>query len=79
MANIPHGGVLKVRVFLLMQENVFLSVFHQDLIVRDSDIAPKLREEAASLPDIILTEVPMHNDVTLPSLTQHSTSVNFAI
>ncbi|KAK7053483.1 Sulfate adenylyltransferase [Paramarasmius palmivorus] len=28
----------------------------KDLIVRDSDIAPKLREEAASLPDIILTE-----------------------
>jgi ATP sulfurylase len=59
MANTPHGGTLKVQRLRPHELHVFAhhDVTHQDLVARDESISSQLREEAASLPDIVLTEV----------------------
>lgn len=65
MANIPHGGVLKVCSLPLLlsyswqrdlQVDVILSL-SKDLLARDAGIHHLLKEESLTLNDIVLSEV----------------------
>jgi hypothetical protein len=55
MANTPHGGTLKVGGSCL--DMIVTNSTCQDLVARDENISSRLKEEAATLPDIFLTEV----------------------
>jgi len=59
MATTPHGGILKVCCFAYACLSTLSDiVWHiQDLVARDELISGQLREEAAKLKDILLTEV----------------------
>lgn len=75
MANAPHGGVLKVCTYCLLASTT--DNFFQDLIARDAGISFQLREEAAGLPDIVLTEV-LYRLATLGSYLFSPFSANYA-
>ncbi|KAJ3973710.1 hypothetical protein EV361DRAFT_39200 [Lentinula raphanica] len=56
MANIPHGGVLKVCFGSSGTAKGLIYCVFQDLVVRDAEISSQLLDEAAGLPDVVLTE-----------------------
>ena len=56
MANAPHGGILKVRLWSNDAQPPLI-ICQQNLVARDEHISAQLREEAQTLNDIKLTEV----------------------
>jgi hypothetical protein len=58
MTNTPHGGILKVCRPVDRSPNISRNALvAQDLVARDALISHRLKEEAAALPDIVLTDV----------------------
>lgn len=57
MSNAPHGGILKASFSRRTRRLCILIRPAQDLLVRDEPIKAQLKAEAASLPEIVLTEV----------------------
>lgn len=58
MANAPHGGILKVSLRTEFSCSIVVDVSNvQDLVARDAPIQGALKTEAATLPDIVLTDV----------------------